>query len=1196
MVTPDPASHVPSPEEPVSTAGLGMMPMRSASASANAGPPSLPYIRSEVDRLVGLELLGPAGGPDEEVEESSIKDRYLVGMLAPKKTSLDQREDDTIETGEHSDSREEGTREYSGVRTGTMFPSSLGLSFVVAKRVTQVRVKTAWGQYERTDSASIETKSGNPQKVWKRTPYGGEPFTVALREGPIAKVSPDPRKPDVHVEGIVRTLNDQWVVTLFLVNEQEEVQDEKAGSAWLFQVELAVEGVDGSAVFDRRPSMRGKFDDGTDLSREEREMAMLYRRYGEFAVGHGTATHADVDPKDAWKARRLTTIAMPTSEVERVDAPTENDPGFEGLRGLELDMKVLATKSRAELGPALRPLVQAYQQWIDKREKEIGEPTARLDEYQSPARDAITSCRAALRRVEAGIALLDRDEQAAESFRFANHAMWQQRIHSKFAEDRRRGRKPDLDAIDADPANHLWRPFQLAFILLNLSSCTDLHHPERSHATEAVADLLWFPTGGGKTEAYLGLAAYVMGLRRLQGMVEGHSGEKGIAVLMRYTLRLLTLQQFQRASVLVCACEAIRREALDKGDKRWGEEPFRIGIWVGSRTTPNRTEEAHEYIQEVRGGGGGRHDRPAASGSPAQLTACPWCGSPIVEGRDIEVETVAQGRCRTITYCGDAYGQCLFSKAKSKDEGLPVLVVDEEIYRRPPSLLIATVDKFAQMPWNGATQNLFGRVSRLCPRHGFRASDLDDADSHPAKGSHPATKTIDHPPLRPPDLIIQDELHLISGPLGSLVGLYETAVDAMCTWTVGGTTVRPKVIVSTATIRNAAHQVRSLFLRKVAVFPPPGTDIADNFFSIRRKSSEDTPGRLYVGVCAPGRRLKGVLIRTYTAYLAATWLLYDKQYGKHTDPWCTLVGYFNSLRELGGMRRLVDDDVANRLLRMQDRGLARRPRPMVEELTSRRNSTEIPGLLDLMEAMFDPALEKQREAERKSGTTFTSRKPIDVLLSTNMISVGVDIGRLGLMVVAGQPKSTAEYIQATSRVGRRHPGIVCTVYNWARPRDLSHYERFEHYHATFYEQVEPLSVTPFSARAIDRGITALLLSLTRLRSRTLSPNSAASQIQLTDASALQAIEEVRSRIAGVSGNQPLADEIAARLKRVLDDWVNLARKKPGMTFKKVKGGSPWLLLKPEEQDWDTFTCLNSLRDVEPSPGLVLQEDATKGGV
>jgi hypothetical protein len=198
------------------------------------------------------------------------------------------------------------------------------------------------------------------------------------------------------------------------------------------------------------------------------------------------------------------------------------------------------------------------------------------------------------------------------------------------------------------------------------------------------------------------------------------------------------------------------------------------------------------------------------------------------------------------------------------------------------------------------------------------------------------------------------------------------------------------------------------------------------------------------------------------------------------------------------------------------------------------------------------------------------------------------------MIINGQPKTTSDYIQATSRVGRRHPGIVCTVYSWARPRDLSHYERFEHYHATFYEQVEPLSVTPFSARAIDRGITALLVSLSRLRSSDLSPNMGASQIQLTDASALAAIEEVRVRIAGVMGDQPLADEVAARLKRVLDDWVNLARKRPAMTFKKTRGGSPWLLLKPEEQDWETFTCLNSLRDVEPSPGLVLQEDATKG--
>jgi hypothetical protein len=338
-----------------------------------------------------------------------------------------------------------------------------------------------------------------------------------------------------------------------------------------------------------------------------------------------------------------------------------------------------------------------------------------------------------------------------------------------------------------------------------------------------------------------------------------------------------------------------------------------------------------------------------------------------------------------------------------------------------------------------------------------------------------------------------------------------------------------------------------------------------------------------------------VLIRTYTAYLAASWLLYEKQFGKHVDPWCTLVGYFNSLRELGGMRRLVDDDVANRLLRMNERGLARRPRPLIEELTSRRNSTEIPGLLDLMEAVFDPVLDKQREADRRAGKKLETQRPLDVLLSTNMISVGVDVGRLGLMLVAGQPKSTAEYIQATSRVGRRHPGLVCTVYNWARPRDLSHYERFGHYHATFYEQVEPLSVTPFSARALDRGITALLVSLTRLRSERLSTNEGASQLQVSDVAAQKAIEEVRARVAKVSGSQSLGDEVADRLRRVLDEWANTARRKPALTYKKVRGDSPWLLLKPEEQDWETFTCLNSLRDVEPSPGLILQEDATKGG-
>jgi len=378
---------------------------------------------------------------------------------------------------------------------------------------------------------------------------------------------------------------------------------------------------------------------------------------------------------------------------------------------------------------------------------------------------------------------------------------------------------------------------------------------------------------------------------------------------MRYTLRLLTIQQFQRAAALICACEVIRR-----GDEaKWGNEPFRIGLWVGQKTTPNTTEQAAEAIQQEHGG----KFKGRGGGSPAQLTNCPWCGAKIEPGRDIRVEGYAKGRCRTVSSCGDVLGRCPFSAKNSPLEGIPVLVVDEEIYRRLPTLLIATVDKFAQMPWNGKVQMLFGQVDGYCSRHGFRSPEVEDADSHPKKDKYPPAKTTAHPLLRPPDLIIQDELHLISGPLGTLVGLCETAVDRLCSWDVNGKTVRPKLIASTATIRKAGDQIHATFLRDVRVFPPNGLDVRDNFFALQRTPSEDLPGRRFVGICAPGRRLKVALIRAYVALLSSAQSLYEKKgYGKEVDPWMTLIGYFNSMRELGGMRRLVDDDVQTRLKKM----------------------------------------------------------------------------------------------------------------------------------------------------------------------------------------------------------------------------------------------------------------------------------------
>lgn len=528
--------------------------------------------------------------------------------------------------------------------------------------------------------------------------------------------------------------------------------------------------------------------------------------------------------------------------------------------------------------------------------------------------------------------------------------------------------------------------------------------------------------------------------------------------------------------------------------------------------------------------------------------------------------------------------------------------MDEEIYRRLPTLLIATVDKFAQMPWKGEVQMLFGQVNGICDRHGFKSPEIEDSTFHPkSKLGLPPAKLQEHVLLRPPDLIIQDELHLISGPLGTLVGLYETAIDKLCAWEVDGKQVRPKVIASTATIKNADVQVRSLFLRTVNIFPPPGLDVRDNFFSIQRKPTEKEFGRRYLGICAPGRPLKAALIRVYVAFLCSAQSLYEK-YGHRVDPWMTLVGYFNSRRELGGMRRLVDDDIFSRCRKQDRRGLAKRflNGDYLAELTSRMRSEDIPQILDRLEAVFDPAFEeKRREAFKTKNYANIPKKPLDVLLATNMISVGVDVKRLGVMIVAGQPKTTAEYIQATSRVGRTFPGLVCTVFNWARPRDLSHYETFEHYHTTFYKHVEPLSVTPFSPGALQRGLAGLLVALVRLRGTEFNPNIAAARITTGNPYVQDAIETIAKRAALIGDGNKCGDFCRAELLSKVDLWQAEAQNTTGgrtLTYTEPyasdglkKGTAVKLLQSPGMERWEDFTCLNSLREVEPTVKFILSD-------
>ena len=859
-----------------------------------------------------------------------------------------------------------------------------------------------------------------------------------------------------------------------------------------------------------------------------------------------------------------------------------------------LDMYKLATMERADLVAALSLMTDDYTAWISEQSARID---TEFSAHKVSAENAMEHCDEINKRLKEGIAVLadSSNDNTLKAFRFANEAMAKQRIQSIYALKRRRGDKDiTVEEITNDPKNYSWRSFQLAFLLLSIPALADPKHNDRTDPAEAFADLLWFPTGGGKTEAYLGVAAFTMAIRRFQGDVGGYDASRGLAVIMRYTLRLLTLQQFQRATALMCAMEVLRRQWTAEGDHSLGEYPFTIGLWVGNKVTPGTNKASQDAIKDIRD----PNTFSAGGSSPAQLTSCPWCGTDIDPGRDIEVNT---HKLQTAIYCGDKKARCEFSKGKSSTNahpGIPALVVDEEIYHRPPSMMIATVDKFAMMAWRGETRTLFGKADLECSRHGLLWADADCKGNHPKTATMPKSQAKVIKPIRPPDLIIQDEFHLISGPLGTMVGLYETAVDELATWQLDDQAIRPKVIASTATVRKAKEQVSGVFMRKVAVFPPHGLDVEDNFFSVQRPI-EQHYGRRYLGICSPGSARPAVLIRLYTSLLTASQALFDR-FGSVADPYMTSVGYFNSLRELGGMKRLAEDDVQTRSYRVQmslvDRpGLSQRSVNNIKELTSRVSSQDIPKYLDQLEvpfrAEYDPVAKKYvtkwEEGEARA---------IDVVLATNMLSVGVDVNRLGVMAVNGQPKTTAEYIQATSRVGRSFPGLVCTVLTWSRPRDLSHYESFEHYHATFYKHVEAQSVTPFSPRAMDRGLTGAMLSLMRLSDDDLNSNDGASSLKSTSNPVVNyVIDEVSDRVLMVEESATAQYNAKAAIKQRVDDWVK-ENGVPGRTVAYEKKGKNLdskvaLIHSPGIKEWDRFTVPMSMREVEP--GVKLQMNLKK---
>ena len=1175
-------------------------------------------VREALARALRLDLIGPWAGhalADERLRGwERPSNWYLTGFLVPRGAPVEQRGDadvdDEPEVAERAGLGDDSTEDRRAAKKG-FFPSSMGLSFLVSEGVDALEVLVRWGDYHRVEAGSGdptlnraeqdggagagrdqretpadqragESESGDGaggegrddeqagtgldgtghsqvRSWWQRTPRE-ESVRVAL---PATTGEPRPH-PVPNSGGLIlhavarpvdaasfagRIAPGTRSVSLFLVNDRIPSSDRERDEAFAFQAEIEVRS---TIPFVPRPDPREVSGDDWD----ERVADLHYAHSPEFAAGHGVS--ADWELVDD-ACRVLRTTWTPSAEVEKTE--TFDPPGA------VLDMQALgdlAGGSAAEA--ALSPLVAGYRTWLDDQHAGLGGMTG---ERREVAEQLVRLAGMAADRMERGIRVLATNCDALDAFRTANRAVGA-------ALSRRLAREGSAGAPR-------WRAFQLAFILLNLPGIAEPANPEREFV-----DLLFFPTGGGKTEAYLGLAAFTMVLRRLRNPGENGRAGAGVSVIMRYTLRLLTLDQLGRAAGLICALELERRG--DAGG-RLGEWPFEIGLWVGKAGTPNhlgekgdgRSDSARAKVSQYK-------NNPRGRPTPIPMESCPWCGEDFTPDSFTLLPDSEKPKDLRIA-C--ANWQCEFSG----DRPLPIVAVDEPLYRRLPAFLIATVDKFASLPWVGDSGALLGGADRY-DGAGFHGA------AEPRRGSRLAR------PLPPPDLVIQDELHLISGPLGTMAGLYETVIESLCTREIDGRRMRPKIVASTATVRHAREQIQALFARSIThVFPPPGPERRDSFFA-RAMPASEKHARRYFGVAAQGRNPKEAMRRVLLALMGAAERAWREAGGPRNrdnpaDPYMTVLGYFNSLRELGGARRILEEEVQNTLKRYSQRIRLGEAEGLFRDRTS---------FSDVVELTSRVGTDKVAEARRRLGCTFHDRKQrVDCAIATNMISVGLDIQRLGLMLVYGQPKTHSEYIQATSRVGRddRRPGLVVTLYNIHKPRDRSHYERFRHYHETFYRSVEVSSVTPFAARALDRGFAGALVALARHARSEMTPPEGVEEVEADRA----ALERLLLDVFGTRiHEQPFADdtERAERLRSIrnrvgdlFDSWITICDgyRRDGVPMQYQRYEVPTrkpLLRDMLDTDFESphhkkFRTNRSLRDVEPQVNVFLRDLSSRLG-
>jgi len=1150
--------------------------------------------REEYIKLIKSELLGPGSEftvPDIEHEliSSSPTSRYSVGILYPQGNHVNHDNDETgpiiSESSEESDIESSddvppdevvvetptlGPRNYEFDETADenldeeiglsaqYLPSSMGITFIIRGNVDTVRGSVSFATYRNArisdciipfvpdDPESYSVPSELSHKIvydkelrairllssinakeirgiverdtipeneffavkkilyrfadFCRSGFVREPhtetFTLDFSQGDYIDSNREIDGTTAKVTALRTKISDElWWLTVMLVNEIEEVPA-KAHHC-IFQPIIEISSIDNEFIFiESNPN-----SDPEAMDDEERSLELLYRDKKIYGTGLGVSVDWDINNDGIGK---IWSDFFPEAEVPPMsfDLP-ENDM----VSAEKLSMKYLSDLDRTEKDQkisVLKSLINLYKTWVDG----LVETAKVLDaRYQSAASKNIAECKRAYDRMYAGIETLKKNDNAYSAFILANRSMFMQRVHLRMQSDTSNiDRYPEdeqiaellrnMDYRKAHDGDCRWRPFQIAFLLMDINTIVNDESPERD-----IVDLIWFPTGGGKTEAYLGLTAFVIFYRRLTHLAEAD----GTAVIMRYTLRLLAAQQFTRAATLICACEFIRKDCEAKRhiypSYPLGKEAITIGLWIGGTHIPNKNSNssanspgAKECLAKLHKAAQYNLRYVKEKYNKFQVLKCPWCGTKLVKD-DRDKKIVGK-------WGYNMRGKHFYMFCPQEDcdftTQLPIQIIDEELYRNPPTLLFGTVDKFAMLPWDGRIGSFF------------------------AVGSDNRT----------PELIIQDELHLISGALGTIVGLYETAVDAIC----GQKGTKPKIIASTATIRRAKEQCSVLYNREVVQFPAPGLNSEDSFFAREAEVSYENGvfGRKYLGIMPSGKTKAMTEIRAMAALLQRIYMMVLPDVIK--DKLWTLTVYFNSLKDLGKASTLVDDDVKDFIIRTANRMFSsRRLIVGADELTSRVTTTELNETLDKLEKL-----------EYSHENISVKRYASNVLLATNMISVGIDVARLNVMLMVGQPKLTSEYIQASSRIGRSFPGVAFVQYDATKSRDRSHYERFRAYHESFYRYVEPTGATPFSKPARERALHAVLTAILRQRAGLSEDKDAANfdRKYLADIIAdIEAfiIERIRSiNVRAANGMKDDIKDVKSEIEAFFNEWQKIA--------------------------------------------------------